>query len=39
MTVGEFVVTVKEAGGQPVTLFDGSALHALCQARQRGHAA
>jgi chemotaxis protein CheD len=23
LTVGEFVVTVKEAGGQPVTLFDG----------------
>lgn len=24
LTVGEFVVTVKEAGGQPVTLFEGS---------------
>jgi chemotaxis protein CheD len=24
LTVGEFAVTVKEAGGQPVTLFDGS---------------
>jgi len=25
LTVGEFSVTVKEAGGQPVTLFDGGA--------------
>ena len=25
LTVGEFAVTVKEAGGEPVTLFDGSA--------------
>ena len=24
LTVGEFRVTVKEAGGQPVTLFEGS---------------
>jgi chemotaxis protein CheD len=25
LTVGEFTVTVKEAGGEPVTLFDGTA--------------
>jgi chemotaxis protein CheD len=25
LTVGEFAVTVKEAGGEPVTLYDGGA--------------